>query len=170
MIYEKESTQDILRGNQGIKLNKGLRTQGRINNTLLLKMDLLMLRIWKYLISTMRGTLYPLSGTLWKILERQYWRLCFTNGGTRSCSGLVTEGYLWMSILIYFRWWFIPWTSKNIMSPDSTLVKSCVENDDFNYLWRLLSSFVLEDNGVFIAKESTQPPKMIKVKYVSNMV
>ena len=56
------------------------------------------------------------------------------------------------------------------MSPDSTLVKSCVENDDFNYLWQLLSSFVLEDNGVFIAKESTQPPKMIKVKYVSNMV
>ena len=69
MIYEKESTQDILRGNQGIKLNKGLRTQGRINNTLLLRMDLLMLRSWKYLISTMRGTLYPLSGTLWK-----YWR------------------------------------------------------------------------------------------------
>ena len=43
---------------------------------------------------------------------------------------------------------------KQIISPDNTPGKLCVENDNFNYLWQLLLVFGLEDDGVDGAKES----------------
>ena len=156
-------------GEQGIKIHRGFRTQGRTNNTLLFIIDWLMLRSWKYLISTMGGTLYPWSGIFWHNFEGQDQRICYVYGATSSFSGLATEGYFWMSILISFGPCWIIWTSKNITSHDITLGKLCVGNDDFNSLWQLLFTLWLEDNGVAGAKESTWPPKVRKVEDGINM-
>ena len=147
---------------QGIKLHRGLRTQGNSNNPLLLRMDLG--EVGNNWYQQWGGGFYPWFGTLWHRLERQGGRLCSVDDGTRSCSGSGTEGYFWMSILLYFGQWWITWTRKKITSPDNTLGKSCVGNDYFNPLWQILFTFGLEDNGVAGAKECTQPSKLIKAE------
>ena len=43
---------------------------------------------------------------------------------------------------------------QKITSLDITQGNPCVGNDDFNYLWKLLLSFVLKEDGVVDAKES----------------
>ena len=43
---------------------------------------------------------------------------------------------------------------QKITSLDITQGNPCVGNDDFNSLWELLLSFVLEEDGVVDAKES----------------
>ena len=58
---------------------------------------------------------------------------------------------------------------ENITSPDSTLGKLCVINENSNSLWQILFEFGLEDNGVDGAKKPTWQQKVRKVEDGSNI-
>ena len=143
-------------GKKGIKLEVGSKDPS-ISRT-----GFLTSRCQKYSRSTKWGKLHPRTSTLWHISEGQDQMLWSADSSTSGCSRLNTWGYFWMSILIYFEQWCITWTIKNIISPDSTSEKTGVGNYDFNYLWKILLDFGLEEYGLANAKESIWPPNIGK--------
>ena len=152
---------------QEIKLHRGLRTQGNSNNNLLLRMDFWEVgNTWYQQWWGKRGGggLYPWSVTLLHILEGKCWRLCSADSGTSDWSGLGTEGYFWMTILLSLGEWWIPWVTKKITSPDRTLGNPGLGNDDLDSIWKLLFAFVLEYNGMTVADGSIWSPNVRKFK------
>ena len=57
---------------------------------------------------------------------------------------------------------------KTVTSPDSTLGKPCIGNDNFKYHWQIILAFGLEDYVVANAKKFTLLPKVIKSEDGSN--